>query len=83
MFYVCVHISLGTATPDVDFSSTIPPLVATPGDLEICFEVTIANDNLVEEPLECFMVSFTAEQLENLMIGNDTAVCCIIDDDRM
>ena len=65
----------------MDYSNIILPLVARPGDPEICFEVTIENDNLVEEPLECFMVSFIAEQLENLMIENDTAVCCIIDDD--
>ena len=69
------------ALPMVDYMSNIPTIMARPGDTEVCFDIMIVDDALVEESQECLMVSFTAEQLENLEIGDNSAVCCIVDND--
>ena len=70
-----------TATPGVDYNNVIPSIMSMPDDTEACFNITIIDDNLVEENRECFMVSFTTEDLDGLVIGNSSALCCIIDDD--
>ena len=70
-----------TATPAIDYSDVIAPILARPGDTQVCFDIVINDDDLVEESEECLMASFTAEDLENLMIGDSSSLCCIIDDD--
>ena len=55
--------------------------MAMPGTSQACFDIMIDNDLLVEEDQECLMTSFTAEDLENLEVGNSSSVCCIVDDD--
>ena len=65
----------------MDYNDTVPTITSTPGDTEACFDIIIIDDNLVEEDRECFMVSFTVEDIDGLVIGNSSALCCIIDDD--
>ena len=72
---------LTTATPGVDYSDVIAPIVARPGDTQVCFDIVINNDELVEEDQECLMASFTAEVIVNLIVGDNISVCCIVDDD--
>ena len=55
--------------------------MAMPGTSQACFDIMIINDLLVEEDQECLMASFTAEDLENLEVGDSSSVCCIVDDD--
>lgn len=68
-----------TATPGLDYSVAVAPTMANPGDSQACFNIVIEDDMLVEENLECFMVSFTA--LVNLTVPTMSSVCCIVDDD--
>ena len=65
----------------MDYNDTIPTITSMPGVTESCFDIIIVDDNLVEEDRECFMVSFTVEDLDGIVIGNSSALCCIIDDD--
>ena len=64
----------------MDYIDVVPSITSMPGDTEACFDITIINDNM-EEDRECFMVSFTVEHLDDLVIGNSSALCCIVDDD--
>ena len=80
----CAFINLFhcvTATPGVDYDNVIPTITSMPGDSAACFDIVISNDSLVEEDIECFVASFTADDLDGLVIGNNSALCCIIDDD--
>ena len=65
----------------MDYNDTISTITSRPGDTEACFDINIINDNLVENDRECFLRSFTVEDLDDLVIGNSSALCCIVDDD--
>ncbi len=66
----------------MDYGASIAPIMAVPqtGN-QVCFNIQIDNDVLVEESQECLMASFTAESLANLEIGTSSSICCIVDDD--
>ena len=75
-----------TAKPDVDFGSLSGALTATPADGDagqLCFDISITDDMIVEEPSECFGVSISLpeDERDNIMLDHGSAICCIQDDD--
>ena len=85
-FHTHTHTHTHTAEPDVDFGSVSGALTATPadGDVgELCFDISIEPDILVEEPSECFGVSISLpeDEQDNIILDNGFAICCILDDD--
>ena len=52
---------------------------------EICFNLLVLDDTVLEEPLECLVlrIQLPEDSPDMLRIapGNDSTLCCIMDDD--
>ena len=75
-------------TPNVDYAAinqTINVAVAESSVGQRCFNFTVENDVALEDPLECLVVRIqlpeNALDLLRIAPGNDSTLCCIVDDD--
>ena len=53
---------------------------------ETCFTLSVLDDTVLEEPLECLLLKIElpedfSEMLLSIAPGNDSTLCCITDDD--
>lgn len=78
---------LPLATPDVDYGRVNLTLDVSLRDSdvgEICFNLTIEDDTVVEA-MECLVLVFrlpeNAPDMVEIAPGNESTICCILDDD--
>ena len=52
---------------------------------ETCFNLSVLDDTVLEEPLECLLLRIElpddSPEMLNIAPGNDSTLCCITDDD--
>ena len=82
-------------TPNVDYiaiNQTINVTLVDSAAGETCFSLSVLDDIVLEEPLECLLLRIQipddapdmlgiAPDLLNIAPGNDSTLCCIVDDD--
>ena len=81
---ICLHTH--TAEAGSDFGGLSGSLTARPEDGvagELCFNVNITDDDIVEDAIECFAVTITLPEAErgNIILSGGSVECCIQDDD--
>ena len=52
---------------------------------ETCFNLSVLDDTVLEEPLECLLLTIQLPEdspdMLHIAPGNDSTLCCIMDDD--
>ena len=70
----------GYTVPD-DFVSTSGTLLLTQYSTVQCVNISIQNDNEDEQDQECFVVTISTSDDEDVVLSTASATLCIIDDD--
>ena len=90
-----VYMTSSAGTPNVDYiaiNQTINVTLMESAAGETCFSLSVLDDTVLEEPLECLLLRIQipddapdmlgiAPDLLGIAPGNDSTLCCIVDDD--
>ena len=75
-------------TPNIDYDvidQTINVTLMDSAAGETCFNLSVLDDTVLEEPLECLLLTIQlpegSSDMLNIAPGNDSTLCCIMDDD--